>query len=63
MLGAAFMAMSLVLTAMAAREAGQSSVVDQIGADLPAADAPDLPGLGGDLLPPSLDDAPLVPSE
>lgn len=69
-LGAAFMAMSLVLTVLAAREAGDASVVDQFGAG-DADEAPvDIPGGdlldGGSLLPPPADgateDAPLVPS-
>jgi preprotein translocase subunit SecG len=61
-LGAGFMAMSLILTVIAAEKAGEASVVDQIDADLPATDgAPATPGLGGDLLPPSAGDAPLVP--
>jgi len=68
-LGGAFMAMSLVLTVLAAQDASESSVVDQINpnvadtAEEPA--TPALPDLGGEgsLLPPSpATDAPLVPS-
>ena len=62
-LGGAFMAASLALTIIAAERSATSSVVDQIGLDLPEPDAPAAaPGLGpqdGDLLPPA---APLVPA-
>jgi preprotein translocase subunit SecG len=68
-LGGGFLAMSLVLTIIAAQEAGESSVVDQIraGGAEEADEAPALPDLGeGSLLPPSADgegaDAPLVPA-
>jgi len=52
MLGIAFVATSLSLTIMAARDAGTGSVVDTVlpPAEAPA-DAPAAPGLGGDLLP------------
>jgi preprotein translocase subunit SecG len=65
-LGGGFMAMSLALTVIAAQEAGESSVVDQLRSggveEDEAADVPDLGG--GSLLPPSADegDAPLVPA-
>ena len=66
LIGGAFMAISLVLTVIAAENAADSSVVDQFS---PAAadegDVPALPDLGegGSLLPPSADEgAPLVPS-
>ena len=74
LIGGAFMAMSLVLTVISARDATDSSVVDQINPaatdEAPADDAPAFPDLGGggSLLPPSADtapatdDAPLVPS-
>jgi preprotein translocase subunit SecG len=73
LIGGAFMAMSLVLTVIAARDATDSSVVDQINPaasdEAPADGAPAFPDLGdgGSLLPPSADtapaaDAPLVPS-
>ena len=56
----AFICTSITLTVLAAAKSDGSSVVDRI-VDTPAAPAlPDLP-LGGDLLPPSLSDAPLVP--
>jgi preprotein translocase subunit SecG len=68
-LGGGFMAMSLVLTVIAAQEAGNASVVDQIqsgGAAEEEAPA-GLPDLGdGSLLPPpaggAATDAPLVPA-
>jgi preprotein translocase subunit SecG len=57
---AAFIATSITLTIFAAQDAASSSVVDRIGTtDVPAADAPVLPG--GDLLPPPAVDAPLTP--
>ncbi|MFT6912510.1 MAG: preprotein translocase subunit SecG [Paracoccaceae bacterium] len=56
----AFICTSITLTVLAAAKSDGSSVVDRI-VDTPAARAlPDLP-LGGDLLPPSLSNAPLVP--
>ncbi len=72
-IGGAFMALSLALTVIAARDATDSSVVDQINSsatdEAPADGAPAFPdlGAGGSLLPPSADtapatDAPLVPS-
>ena len=68
-LGGGFLAMSLVLTIIAAREAGESSVVDQIqaGGAAETEEVPELPGLGGgSLLPPPAGgratDAPLVPA-
>ncbi|MBP1805781.1 preprotein translocase subunit SecG [Rubellimicrobium aerolatum] len=72
-IGGAFMAMSVVLTILAAERSAGSSVVDQINARGSAATededaAPALPGGlgGGDLLPPpaggAATDAPLVPS-
>jgi preprotein translocase subunit SecG len=72
-LGGAFMAMSLVLTILAAQEAGQSSVVDQIrsggAAEQEEPGTTSLPDLGdGSLLPPPTGgeagpatEAPLVP--
>jgi preprotein translocase subunit SecG len=57
---AAFICTSLTLTIFAARDAGTTSVIDQIGAEAPAADAPELPA-GSDLLPPASTDAPLAP--
>ncbi len=63
-LGGAFMAASLALTIIAAERSATSSVVDQIGLDLPAAAepaaAPGPDAEGGDLLPPPA--APLVPA-
>jgi preprotein translocase subunit SecG len=67
-LGGGFMAMSLVLTVIAAQEAGNASVVDQIQAGGAEEEAPaGLPDLGdGSLLPPpaggTATDAPLVPA-
>ena len=57
----AFNATSLTLTNLAARDAADSSVLDRIG-DAPEtqAEEPALPP-GDDLLPPTLDDGPLVP--
>jgi preprotein translocase subunit SecG len=67
-IGGAFMAMSLALTVIAAQDAADSSIVDQINpaagdaAEEEGSAFPDL-GAGGSLLPPSADDeAPLVPA-
>ena len=59
-LGVAFMAMSLIMTILSAQNTGQTSVVDQLGTELPGEG---LPGLSGDegLLPPSADEGPLTP--
>lgn len=63
-LAIAFIATSITLTIIAAEKSAGASVLDRLG-DAPAAaeqgntTAPDL---GTDLLPPSADDAPLVPS-
>jgi preprotein translocase subunit SecG len=46
-LGGGFMAMSLALTMIAAREAGESSVVDQIQSGGASEEAASLPDLGG----------------
>ncbi len=61
-LGAAFMAMSLIMTILAAQNSADTSVIDRLGAQPPAAEetAPGLPA-GGDLLPPAAGDAPLTP--
>jgi len=60
MLGAAFMAMCILMTILAARNSADTSVVDLLGGDVPAVegDAPALPA--GDLLPPTSDE-PLIP--
>jgi preprotein translocase subunit SecG len=55
----AFIATSMTLTILAARNSEDTSVMDRIGNSAPAEDsAPELPP-AGDLLPPSSDDAPL----
>lgn len=58
---AAFIATSVTLTILSAREAATGSVIDQIGGEAPAAPAPADQPLGGDLLPPGQTDAPVVP--
>ena len=60
-LAAAFIATSLTLTVLAAQNANQGSVVDQIGAQAPAEPAAPAAPLGSDLLPPAPADAPLTP--
>ena len=57
----AFIATSITLTILAARDSADSSVLDRLG-DAPATEAeePALPA-GDDLLPPTLDEGPLVP--
>lgn len=58
----AFIATSITLTILAARDASSTSVIDQIGgtAPAPAAETPALP-TGTDLLPPAAADAPATP--
>jgi len=61
-LGIAFVVTSVVLTVIAARDAGTTSVVDQPLSTAPAVPgAPATPGLGGDLLPPIPADGPSAP--
>ena len=60
-LGAAFMAMCILMTVLGARNAADTSVVDRLGTDVPAGEnAPALPA-GEDLLPPTAGDEPLLP--
>lgn len=67
-IGGAFMAASLLMTVIAAENAGTGSVVDRVGAG-GAAEEPALPDLGeGSLLPPAEGEAdgaaaPLVPAD
>lgn len=56
-----FIATSITMTILAARDASTASVIDQLGAEQPApAPAPAAP-LGTDLLPPAATDAPVAP--
>ncbi|GLS87975.1 hypothetical protein GCM10010873_29490 [Cypionkella aquatica] len=57
-----FIITSISMTLLASRTASTASVIDQLGAEQPAAPAPvsNLPA-GGDLLPPSSTDAPAPP--
>ncbi len=60
-LAIAFIATSITLTILAAREAGSASVIDQLGGT-PPAEAPAAPALDVDeLLPPASTDAPAAP--
>ena len=60
-LGAAFMAMCILITVLGARNAADTSVVDRLGTEAPAGEtAPALPA-GEDLLPPTAGDEPLLP--
>ncbi len=59
-IAAAFIVTSVALTIIAARNSAGASVVDRIS-DVPVAETPATPDLGGDLLPPT-SDAPLVPA-
>ncbi len=61
MLAVAFICTSIALTLIAAEKSAGGSVVDRLGIEQGADDA-DLPDLGDSLLPPTADDAPLVPS-
>ncbi|MGR3435218.1 MAG: preprotein translocase subunit SecG, partial [Shimia sp.] len=60
-LGWAFMAAALAMSIIAARNAQGVSVVDQLGLPERSAPAPVVPS-GEDLLPPSGDDGPLLPT-
>lgn len=62
-LAIAFIVTSITLTLIAAQNAAGASVVDRLG-DAPVSDDSGVavPDLGESLLPPSSDDAPLVPS-
>ncbi len=65
--GAAFIATSVTLTVLAARDSASDSVADQVpvATEAPATgDAPATPGLtpGADLLPPTATDAPATPA-
>jgi preprotein translocase subunit SecG len=55
-----FIATSITMTILAARDASTASVIDQLGAEQPAVTAPALPK-GSDLLPPAASDAPATP--
>lgn len=63
LLAIAFIATSITLTIIATQNASGASVIDRLG-DIPLTDDEGvaLPDLGDSLLPPSSDDAPLVPS-
>jgi preprotein translocase subunit SecG len=62
LLGIAFVATSLTLTVIAARQSGTGSVLDRIGTEQVDPAAPSLPpGLGEDLLPPGVGTSPLFP--
>jgi len=59
-LGALFLANSVVLTVLSAQNAAGSSVIDLLPPDTGSVEAPALP-TGESLLPPTTDDAPLTP--
>ncbi|WP_296425126.1 preprotein translocase subunit SecG [Yoonia sp.] len=61
-LAIAFICTSIALTLIAAEKTAGSSVVDRLGNAPVAQDGTTVPDLGGSLLPPSADEAPLVPS-
>ncbi|MDX8348279.1 MULTISPECIES: preprotein translocase subunit SecG [unclassified Cognatiyoonia] len=60
-LASAFICTSIALTLISASDTAGSSVTDRLGIQADDEGAP-VPGLGDSLLPPSLDDAPLVPA-
>ena len=62
MLAIAFICTSIALTIIAAQNAAGSSVVDGLDLTAPSADGVETPDLGESLLPPSDEDAPLVPT-
>ncbi|QDY69590.1 preprotein translocase subunit SecG [Qingshengfaniella alkalisoli] len=59
----AFIATSITLTIIAAKNSSGGSVLDRIGVEAPvqAPDAPSTPSLDGNLLPPATGDAPAAP--
>lgn len=61
MLAIAFICTSIALTLISASEAGSASVADRVSDITGEEDVPET-GFGESLLPPSSDDAPLVPS-
>ena len=60
-LAAAFIATSMTLTVIAARESATGSVLDRLGTEAPEAAAPEAPPLGDDLLPPPAGGEPVLP--
>lgn len=62
-LGAGFMVISLVMTVLSAQNTSGTSVIDQLGTEVPANGDDLLPTLpsGDSLLPPTADDTPLTP--
>ena len=63
LLAIGFICTSISLTLIAADQSAGASVLDRLGADAPAAEAPALPDLGENLLPPGTgEDDGLVPS-
>jgi preprotein translocase subunit SecG len=61
LLATAFIITSITLTILATRGAESGSVIDNLPAEAPAADAPATPGLSGDLLPPPTTGSPATP--
>lgn len=61
-LAIAFICTSIALTLIAASDSAGSSVADRLGTAPVAEDDTQVPDLGGSLLPPSSDEAPLVPA-
>ncbi len=61
-LAVGFICTSIALTVIAAQNSADSSVVDGIELLPPEGEGAEVPNLGDSLLPPSTDDAPLVPS-
>ena len=62
-LAAAFIATSITLTILAARDAAGDSVIERLGTDAPAEESAPAapPAPGADLLPPTAADAPATP--
>ncbi len=61
LLAIAFICTSIALTLISASNSAGSSVADRLGIE-PTENGVEVPDLGDSLLPPSSDDAPLVPS-
>lgn len=62
MLAIAFICTSIALTLIAAEQSAGSSVADRLGIE-PTEEGVEVPDLGDSLLPPTADDAPLVPTD
>lgn len=56
-----FVITSITLTVIAAQNASSDSVLERLGTEVPTTQTDSVPSLEGNLLPPSIDDAPAAP--